>query len=206
MRISLFLVLVVLVAVGAACDGSDTETTVRTPSGDNDAPRINTGISDLDYTVNAALRVDTLELAGLTGYQHIPCVAESQGAASPPVCRENEELGMEVEGFPVLQCELVWLRPEMMADTYGQALGESPRLVTIYRPADRDLVLDSEYVAVFDTDPGDANAGIALSIDAGRSIQIEYDCNNFAGLYSDDKVDEFVVAPTAEATPEATAQ
>jgi hypothetical protein len=196
---------VVIMAL-AACNDSGTETTVRTPNSD-DEPAISTGIGDVDHIVNTALAVEGVELAGLTGYQHIPCVEESEGAASPPVCRETEEVGQEVEAYPVLQCELAWMRPEVLTDVYLQALGDDPRLVTIYRPQARPLVLEADYVAVFDTNTGDDRAGVALSIQDGRIVQVEYDCNNFAGLYADEKVQEFVVAPeggdVADDSPEA---
>jgi hypothetical protein len=202
MRTGLVLVCVAFVLGAAACGGSGTETTVRTP-GAGTGESANTGIADLDYTLNATLRVDRIELAGLTGYQRIGCVEGSEGAASPPVCRENESPGQAVEGFPVLQCELVWLRPEVMADTYGQALGSAPHLVAVYRPVERPMVLDADYIAVFDTNPDESvQAGVALAVKEGRIIQVEYACTNFADLYALDKVQEFVVEPpAAEATP-----
>jgi len=182
--------------LAASCGGSDTETTVRTPGGDD--ADVATGIPELDHIANTALSVEGVQLAGLTGYQHIPCVEESEGAASPPVCRENEDIGQEVEAYPVLQCELVWQRPEVLTDVYTQALGDAPRLVAIYRPQDRPMVLGADYVAVFDTDTGDERAGVALSIEDGRIVQVEYDCNNFEGLYAEQKVQEFVVAPEGD--------
>jgi len=205
MRLAIILISVAAV-VAAACGGSDTETTVRTPGGGNEA-EVATGIPEVDHIVNTALDVKGVELAGLTGYQHIPCVEESEGAASPPVCRETEDIGQDVEAYPLLQCELVWVRPEVLTDVYTQALGDDPRLVAIYRPQDRPLVLDSDYVAVFDTNAGDDLAGVALAIEDGRIVQVEYDCNNFEGLYAEQKVQEFVVAPegddvAADSTPE----
>jgi len=200
MRLAIILIAGVIVVVAAACGGSGTETTVRTPSSGGDG-NVATGFPEVDYIVNTALQLKAIDLAGLTGYQRIPCVEESEGAASPPVCRVTEDIGQDVEAYPVLQCELVWERPEVLTDIYREALGDEPRLVTIYRPQDRPLVLDADYVAVFDTNPGDATAGVALSIKDGRIVQVEYDCNNFAGLYAGEKVQEFVVAPSgADAT------
>jgi hypothetical protein len=194
MRIATVVAVAVLAFVAVACGDSGTETTVRTPSAPS-GETASTGIPSLDYTLNSALHADRIELAGLTGYQSIGCVETSQGAGSAPLCREGEAPGQPVEVFPVLQCELMWTRPEVVPDAYAQALGEAPSLFAVYRPVPRPMVLDAEYVAVFDTDPGDAQAGVALTLREGRVIALEYDCGNFAGLYSDDKVEEFVVPP-----------
>ena len=189
-----------LALAAVACGDSGTETTVRTPSAPS-GDTANTGIASLDYTLNSALRADRIELAGLTGYQQVPCVETSQGAGSAPVCRESEPAGQAVEVFPVLQCELQWTRPEVVPDAYQQALGESPSLFAVYRPVGRPMVPLADYVAVFDTDPGDAQSGVALTLREGRVIALEYDCGNFEGLYAPDKVQEFVVQPGGDATP-----
>ncbi|MEX2226366.1 MAG: hypothetical protein WEB52_07955 [Dehalococcoidia bacterium] len=194
MRLTMMLAGAMLAVMAAACNGDGTETTVRTPSAD-DPDTVATGIPELDNTLNTALRLEAIELAGLTGYQHLGCVEEAEDAPSPPVCRENEDVGQEVESYPVLQCELVWVRPEVMSDIYAEALGEEPRIVAVYRPTSRALVLEADYVAVFDTNTDDSEAGVALWIKDGRVIQVEYDCNNFAGLYAEDKVEQFVIAP-----------
>jgi hypothetical protein len=202
MRSTLVLaVLGVLALAAVACGDSGTETTVRTPVAPSGQVS-NTGIPSLDYTINSALRADRIELAGLTGYQQIGCVETSQGAGSAPVCRESETPGEPVEVFPVLQCELMWTRPEVVPDAYAQALGEAPSLFAVYRPVPQPLVLDADYVAVFDTDPGDAQSGVALTLREGRVIALEYDCGNFAGLYAQEKVQEFVVEPGASPTPQ----
>lgn len=176
----------------ASCGGSDTETTVRTTQ-PGDAETAATGVAELDHTLNAALRGDRIALAGLTGYQRIGCVEQSQGAGSAPVCRDGEPEGEQVEAFPVLQCELAWVRPEVMPDTFGQALGSSPQLVSVYEPVSRPLVLAADYVGVLRTTENDPPAGVAISIRAGRVIQIEYDCNNFAGLSAPEKAERFLV-------------
>ncbi|HET6614905.1 MAG TPA: hypothetical protein VFH62_03370 [Dehalococcoidia bacterium] len=201
MRIAMILAAAALALATVACGDSGTETTVRTPAAPS-GETANTGIPSLDYTLNSALRADRIELAGLTGYQSIPCVETSQGAGSAPVCRENETPGDPVEVFPVLQCELIWTRPEVVPDAYQQALGEAPSLFALYRPVPQPLVLDADYVAVFDTDPGDVQSGIALTLREGRVIAMEYDCGNFAGLYAPDKVQEFVVQPGGATPPQ----
>jgi len=195
MRILLaFLTIVLLAATATACnDDSNPDTTVRSPSSSNG--EAHTSIPELDHTLNAALAGDKIELAGLTGYQHIGCVAQQVGN-SPPACRPNETLGMEVEAFPVLQCELAWIRPEVVPDAYAKALGTKAKLVAVFRPVSRPFVLEANYIAVFDTDGNDdTQTGVALSIKEGRVIQIEYQCSDFAALYAPDKVSEFVVAP-----------
>ena len=194
MRVVTILAVAVVAFAALACGDSGTETTVRTPASPSGVTA-NTGIPSLDYTLNAALRADRIELAGLTGYQQIPCVETSQGAGSAPVCRESEPVGSPVEVFPVLQCELQWTRPEVVPDAYQQALGESPSLYAVYRPVGRPMVLLADYVAVFDTDPGDAQSGVALTLREGRVIGLEYDCGNFAALTAPDKVQEFIVQP-----------
>jgi len=204
MRLAMVLVAVVLVVTGVACGDSGTETTVRTPAPSGETA--NTGIPSLDYTLNSALHADRIELAGLTGYQSIGCVETSAGAGSAPVCRENETPGEPVEVFPVLQCELMWTRPEVVPDAYEQALGEAPSLFAVYRPVAQPLVLDADYVAVFDTDPGDAQSGISLTFREGRVIALSYDCGDFASLYGDDKVEEFVVPPGGDASTPVTAE
>jgi hypothetical protein len=206
MRIRVFLFLASIALAAAACNGdSGTETTPRTPSSDggNGGESVNTGVPALDHTLNAALDVDRIELAGLAGYQRIGCVEVAEEVASRPVCRDGEEPDQPVEAFPVLQCDLAWVRPEIMPDVFGEALGAEPELVAVYEPVDQPLVLDSDYVGVFDTvDDESRRAGIAMAIKEGRVIQVEYDCGDFDGLYADEKVQRFLIQPeTAEPSP-----
>jgi hypothetical protein len=204
MRASILLGLVLSASLAACDGGGGTETTVRTPGGSS-GETIATGVPELDHVVNSALAGNFLELAGLTGYQMIGCVEEAEGLSSPPVCRQGEDVGQEVEGFPTLRCELVWLRPEVMTDTYREAIGESPEVFAVYGSAERPLVLSSDYVAVLRTGGDDAEpAGVALSVLEGRVISLEYSCGDFATLSAPERVQDFIIAPAANGPEDAT--
>jgi hypothetical protein len=205
MRTAILIIGLALVLAAACGGGSDTQTTVREG---RDVEAVETGIPELDHALNAALRLELIELAGLTGYQSVPCVEEQEAEDDPPECREGESPDRPIEAYPLIRCGLVWLRPEVMADTYGAALGAAPELVAVYRPAEKPLVLDADYIAVFDADADPAKqAGAAFLIKEGRIIQVEYSCGDFSTLYADDRVDEFVVEPNdPPATPPAMTQ
>jgi len=194
----LVVVLAASSAVALACGDDDDNGATESPTAGQDGGDGNadTGVPQLDFTLEAALRRDAIELAGLTAYQEIACEESPQGAGAPPACRENEDDGTEVQVFPVAQCELQWTRPEDVPDAYERALGQAkPEIVAVYEIADQPLDLDAEYAAVLRTPETEGAEGIALWINGGRVVELEYDCGNFEGLYADERVERFLIEP-----------
>ena len=183
----------------AACSDDDgTETIVRTVPATTAVP-INTGIEQLDPTLNAALVADVIELAGLTGYQRVGCV-EAQSTEGPPPCREGEAVGTEVEALPSTGCAQRWTRPEQVPDEYRRALGLTRELVAVYRPQAPSY--GEEYVAVFRTTVAtaapDASTGVAVGVFGGRVVSLEEPCDFVEDLYADARVAEFIVPPEGD--------
>ena len=105
------------VALFAACGGggSGTTTTIRTVVPRTVVAVATTGVPDLDQIIIAAADADTIELAGLTGYQRIPCKKDIPQPApgDPPLCRDNESDGASVEVLPSAKCEGGWVRMQI---------------------------------------------------------------------------------------------
>lgn len=182
-------------SIASCSDDDGTETIVRTIPATTPVP-IDTGIEQLDPTLNAALVGDVIELAGLTGYQRIACV-EGESTEGPPPCRAGEAPGTEVEALPSAGCAQRWSRPEQAPDEYRRVLGLRRELAAVYRPETPSY--GEEYVAVFRTtvsaaDPA-ASTGVALSVLGGRVVSLEEPCDSVEDLYADDRVAEFVVEP-----------
>jgi hypothetical protein len=199
MRVVALSAAALVAAAAVACGGGDeTTTTVRTVASGSPAPSVNTGSPALDATLSAALAHDYIELAGLTGYEVQPCVAAPQGAGGPPLCREAETEGTQVEVFPLTECELGWIRPEPLPDQYARLLNGDSKILAVYRPKPIPQVFGGDAVAVVQTAP---DKRVALSFQGGRLIAIETECaagepNQLLGA---DRVDAFIIAP--DATP-----
>lgn len=177
----------------AACGGNGGgNVAVRTVAPGSPAPPVSTGIGDLDHTLTAALAGDFIELAGLTGYQLVACVAQPTGDGSPPICREGEAPGDEVQVLLTYVCEPEWTRPEAVPDFYRELLGSNRELHAVYRAKTGFLTLDAEYVGVIRTGNGE---GAALAIKGGRVITAGSNCDTFESLYGEDMVESFIIEP-----------
>jgi hypothetical protein len=186
--------------LGAACGGDGGGPSV-VATRDTPPPAVSsTGITNLDQAIDATLAGDEIEMAGLTGYQQVPCESEPEGAASGPRCRQDEQPGDLVEVLPVTHCDRAWVRPEEVPETYVDAFGEDDwSLVAVYVPQARPLVLDADHIAVFTRERDDA--GIAFSIKNGRLIAAETDCGDLAALYAPDRVSSFLISPDGGSAP-----
>ena len=206
------------VALFAACGGggSGTTTTIRTVVPRTVVAVATTGVPDLDQIIIAAADADTIELAGLTGYQRIPCKKDIPQPApgDPPLCRDNESDGASVEVLPSAKCEGDWVRPEQVPDAFRAALGDAPKLVAVYRPKPGSNApggsSGAQQVAVFDTGPqqGGGEAGAAFQIRDGRVVLIATACTKLSDLIAPNNVASFIIEPTgasgsAAATPTA---
>lgn len=195
----------------AACGGSGTKTVVRTPPA-SVAPRITpvtlTGAPALDQVLGAAIAVDDIELAGLTGYQNVSCKKGSaDGPGEPPSCRDNESDDTPVEVLPSSACSDGWVRPEHVPDAFRFTLQAKPELLAVAKPHIAPTVFGggfgAEEVAIFRTGTHAEGqpAGVALHIKNGRVVWIEADCNNLFELIAAEKVDSFLYDPKGIATP-----
>ena len=207
------------VALFAACGGggSGTTTTIRTVVPRTVVAVATTGVPALDQIIIAAADADTIELAGLTGYQRIPCKKDIPQPApgDPPLCRDNESDGASVEVLPSAKCEGGWVRPEQVPDAFRAALGDSPpKLVAVYRPKlDANAPGGSsgaQQVVVFDTgaQQGGDESGAAFHIRDGRVVLIATACTKLSDLIAPNNVASFIIEPTgasgsAAATPTA---
>lgn len=191
-------VLAVCSLLVAACrgGGDDAAPTVESlqppPSGPAGVPPL---------VLSAVLAADPIALAGLTFYQQVECVDESGGAGSPPVCRENEDDGQEVDVFRAVFCDPGWVRPEQVPDAYEGVLGAGGvTLFAAYAPAadaaPADVTADTMLVMRSVGDPA-TPSGFALAVNGGRIVAIEADCGDFAALYAQDRVGAFFVEPAA---------
>lgn len=199
-RLSMGIAAIAIVGVMAAACGDDgTTTAVRTaPPGASPTgfQPVSTGNAQLDLTVNAALKPDVIELAGLTGYQRIACEPGASGGYAPPACRENEDAGSEVEVLPVFRCQINWVRPEAVPPEYTQALGSQPRLHALYEPTGGNFTYGAQYAAVIRTTPdGEAEDGVLLLIREGRVVAVEDACGSFDDLWASRRVSFFIVQP-----------
>ena len=207
------LALLVFAAIVAACGGGDsgTKTTIRTIPAR--APVATTGVPELDQIVGGATSVDTIELAGLTGYQKISCKKSIPNPApnDPPLCRENEPDGAQVEVLASAKCAGEWVRPEQVPDAFKAALGDgTPKFVAAYRPKPTFSTfgggLGAQQVVVFETGsrPGGGQSGAALYIKDGRVVIVATECANFADLIAPQNVASFIIDPKG-VTPSAAA-
>ncbi len=193
----------------AACGGGDeTVTTSRTVAARPGAPRVQTNLTQLDQVLNTTLSADKIQMAGLTGYQKVPCAESPPNDDAPPACRTNEKASQDVEVLPRLGCKTGWVRPEDVPDTYSAALGGSEiKLAAVYAPAPPIARFGAQYIAVIQAgkhEDGSA-AGAAFYFKDGRIVGVEDDCGSILRLLSADRVVSWIIAPQGSATPAANA-
>lgn len=202
--LALVCVALLLTATAACSDGGGTTEVVvtRDPSSNPDADiPVVTGMPDVDHLIDAAIRKDDIELAGLTQYQSLPCTIDP-AAGGPPPCREDENDGAVVEVLAASSCEDGWVRPENVPDAYRLALEpDTPKLITVYRPnypaGTYGADLGGLVVAVFDTGLRDDGTpkGVALHMNPGRIVWIETDCGGLPELLDPARAASYILEP-----------
>jgi hypothetical protein len=195
---------VLVSVIAAACGGSGgTKTVVTTVAPVPDQPAVITGDGSIDLVIGAALKVDDIALAGLTGYEHVPCKTGSAAElGDAPACRENENNGTPVEILASSACSNGWVRPEQAPDAYRFSLApDKPELVAVIKPRVGPATyrggFGAQAAAVFRTRTGaDGQAGgVALHITDGRISWIEASCRNVAELTAPDRVESVIFDP-----------
>ena len=207
MRHLLYIIAGAALMLAVACDDDGGTIETRTVEPGDDAPLVQTGNPSLDATLTFALRRERIELAGLTGYQQIPCANDAADPAQTPVCRPTEQEGTPVEVLAVTNCSSSLVRPEQVPDVYEIALagsGAETSVVAVYRPTPEFARFGAQYVGVVRTN-GDEEPprGAALFINEGRVVSIENDCDDLARLYAPERVAEWLIQPEGGA-PETT--
>ncbi len=203
----------ILAAIGcalalAACGGGGgTTVSERTvPASGTVAPKptleTSSGFPEVDAVIAAALAQDEIELAGLTGYQILPCRPESE-AGDGPLCREGESGGDQTEVMAATTCENGWVRPEAVPDAYKLAFApDPPQLVAVYTPRFADAAFGGGFgstaVAVFKTgvhEESGLTRGTALYIKQGRTVWLRGDCADLVELLDPAGIDTYLIAP-----------
>jgi hypothetical protein len=204
-------------ALAACGGGGGTTVSERTvPASGTTAARptleASSGFPEVDAVIQAALAQDELELAGLTGYQMVPCGSAPDAGGGLP-CRESEAEGQEVEALAVTTCEDGWIRPEDVSDAYTLSLAPGPpELVAVYTPRFGVDTFGGGFgataVAVFRTGSHpetEQTRGTALYINSGRTVWIRSDCNDLIELLDPAGIDTYLIAPAGgEALPSTT--
>ena len=200
-----------IATLAAACGGGGSKTTTRTVVAPGAAPTrvVVTHDGAVDQVITAGLAADEIELAGLVGYQRIPCKRDSrQGPGDPPVCRDNEADGAGVEVFASSACDPSWTRPEQVPDVFRVGLPKgAPQLLAVFRPKTAPspfgVNLEADHVVVLrvGTHGDGQSSGVALHIVNGRIVWFESDCRNVVELLAPEKVDAFIVDPNGTVTP-----
>ncbi len=112
---AIFAAICVIAATLAACGGGGKSS--KTPTAP--AAAHVTSIPEVDHLIDAAESVDVIALAGLTGYEKVPCSTSATGQpGEPPVCRSGEADGDTVEVLASTACEGGWVRPEAVPEAY----------------------------------------------------------------------------------------
>jgi hypothetical protein len=190
-------------ALFAACGGGGTTTTVRTIA-PSESINVNTGAPELDAVARAALTKDDIQLAGLAGYSQVGCIVPEKQVGAPvaPPCRDNESDNTVVEVLPVTdECQAGYVRPEHVPDAFRSALGDDPKLLTVYKPKPAPNSFGAGFgagaIIVFQTGQHDAehSAGVAFHVKDGRVVWIESDCGNVFQLLTPERVATFMVNP-----------
>ena len=194
---------VLLCFAAAACGDSGTNDVVRTAIPEKGPPAAFTGDGPLDFIIDAMLRADVIEIAGLTGYSRVACKkGTAEEADGAPLCRENERAGESVEVLPSSACGNGWVRPEDVPDAYAYNLGpEKPELFEVFKPrfgpttygggfgAQQTVVIRSR--ATSDGRP----AGVALHVFNGSVVWIEAGCSGLSELTAPGKVQAVIFDP-----------
>ncbi len=163
------------------------------------------GTEPVVLILNAALAGDNIELARLTGYTQLGCVA-GDGSTQAPGCREGEDAGKQVDALGALQCDGSWLRPEAVPDAYRSALPATSTLYAMYVPKPNSAAfgasLGAQFVLVMQSGAraDGSPSGVALHIRDGRVVMIQTPCDSFQQLVNPDVVNSFVISPRAQGT------
>lgn len=204
--------LLVATASVIACGGGSTVVrtvvppTVAVPS---------SGVDDVDRIVEAAVRGDTIKLAELTGYSHLPCSTEPPSpakAGDPPKCASDQADGAIVEALPVTGCDGGWAQPIDAVDAYRAAIaGRSAALKAAYVPTPPrspfEAGLHQEYVAVIRVENDDGTArDVAFHIRGGRVVWVETACLPGGDLTTPDRAQSFLITPTPGAPASVTVE
>jgi hypothetical protein len=179
------------------------------PSHDSAAQEPTT-MAQLREIVGALFAGDAARIEGLLRFTSVPCVAESLGIGSPPVCRKGEPEGTAVEVFPAAVCEGFYLRRDEMQSVIDALANAGPEVVAVYRfeTPSADAFFYGEFVAVATIGgaPPPQNAG-GVFIGEGGITGLARGCaqtaEEFAQFWS---LTEQVDLGEAPATPTATAQ
>lgn len=100
----------ILIVVAAACGDDNDDPAEPTPDlGDQPS----SGVPAVDRVIAAVRDGDTASIQAQLRFATVACVADPpEGAGGPPLCRDDEADGTEVEVFAAAQCEGFWLRPD----------------------------------------------------------------------------------------------
>jgi hypothetical protein len=193
---------------GFACGDSGTTEVVETRPAQQRT--VTTGTVEVDQIIDEALNLNEIELAGLVGYQNLPCTFEPTTPDGAPACRPEETEGQIVEVMAASTCEDAWIRPEVVPDTLSAALGsDDVRFLTAYRPAaDYPWFQDglgADVVVVFATGDGEGSeaAGAAFHLTRGRIVWVRASCDNVLELMAPEGIGSYIIEPPAIATPAA---
>ncbi len=198
----------------AACGGSGTKTTTHTVGAGSSQPpppaKTFTNLPAVDQVASAAVAHDSIELAGLTGYQKIACLKDApEAGGGPPACRADEADGKDVEVLPSQHCAdgRAWIRPEQVPDAFSLALPPPTTVVAAYAPKADPAAFGGGFggtqVLVFQTGAAGASgaSGAALHIKDGRVVWIETVCQNLSEFLTPERVDSFIIDPKGIAVP-----
>jgi hypothetical protein len=198
----------VLVSVfAAACGGdSDTKTVTRTvvDAGPTRPPIASvTGDGTIDQIIDAVVRADDIALAGLSGYQRVPCkIGTPEELAGAPPCRDAETDGTAVEVLASTACTNGWIRPEQVPDAYRYNLApDKPQLILVFKPLPGPTTYGNGFgatttiVARTRTSTDGQPGGVALHINNGRIAWVEASCLNISELTAPDRIESVIYDP-----------
>jgi hypothetical protein len=170
---------------------------------------------ELRAVVDTLFAGDTAAIEDLLRFASVPCVAESEGLGSPPVCRKGEAEGTLVEVFPSAVCEGFYLRSDEVQPIIGELANAGPEVLAAYRygPPSPEAFFYGEFVAVatIGGGPPPQNGG-GVFIGEGGITGLAYGCAQtavefaqFWGLTEQVDLGQATATPTATATAQLTA-
>jgi hypothetical protein len=177
----------------AACsDDSDPEdgASTETPTALRTTETPLTGITELDELIDAVLSGDSTQLRSVTAFQSMACTATPVGIG-PFYCDEGEANGTVSDVIPIAQCEGSFIRKEDFA--------LADETLSLYAATQTD----AGYRLVFSrlVGPERKDWGLALSVEGGRIVLVDFGCGDSPGemlarLTSEDIVLPPLVEPT----------
>ena len=181
-------VILAIVALLSACTSPLSPSVAATA-----APKNQTGLTELDAIIAAALAGDVRDLRQLFAYTQTMCTF-AEGLSGPPKCRPDDEEGSPVEVLPFLGPEGHFIRKADMDSWTGL---EVSGLFAAYQ------VLDSaysdqdypagEYALVFAGSP-EAPTSITLQVRHGRIVRIDFGSDDPPVIRPED-VAKYLVPP-----------